>query len=441
MNELVKRRRIAVIFDHHVRPDTTGIYCRRALSMLANVTHIQPQELGDVDPREFDLYLNVDDGLRYRLPAELRPCVWWAIDTHMDFAWYAEKARDFDYVFAAQLDGSSKLKDLGLPAIWLPLACDPAIHGQRDVRKRFDVAFVGHVADGPRAELLHAIEQNFPNTVIGQCHFEDMAETYSASRIVFNRSVRNDVNMRVFEGLASGALLVTNDLAENGQNELFLNETHLVTYRERDELVDKIEFYLRHDGLRKRIAAAGQNAVISNHTYLHRMTAILDTILAGPEREQAAVAPVHKGPLQAGGATVKTPDLIVGTSIDSDANHVGVTSIVIVTHNQLSYTQLCLESIAAATSEPYELIVVDNGSTDDTPAYLRSRTDVRFIANHDNRGFPAACNQGIRAARGHHVVLLNNDTLVTDGWLGACFACCTRVMMRTSDWSAPFPMP
>ena len=78
----------------------------------------------------------------------------------------------------------------------------------------------------------------------------------------------------------------------------------------------------------------------------------------------------------------------------------GLTSIVIVTHDQLAYTKACLESIRFRTDEPYEVIVVDNGSSDDTPEWLRAQSDVRLIENADNRGFPAAANQGIRAASG-----------------------------------------
>ena len=81
------------------------------------------------------------------------------------------------------------------------------------------------------------IQQRFPNTFVGRKFFEEMAQTYSASRIVFNRSIRNDVNMRVFEAVACGSLLVTNDLAENGQAELFADGVHLVTYRDADELL------------------------------------------------------------------------------------------------------------------------------------------------------------------------------------------------------------
>ena len=95
----------------------------------------------------------------------------------------------------------------------------------------------------------------------------------------------------------------------------------------------------------------------------------------------------------------------------------GLTSIVILTRNQLPYTQMCLQSIRDRTDEPYELIVVDNGSTDGTVEFLRSQAGVRLIENPDNRGFPAGCNQGIDAAEGEHVLLLNNDTIVTTGWL------------------------
>jgi GT2 family glycosyltransferase/tetratricopeptide (TPR) repeat protein/2-polyprenyl-3-methyl-5-hydroxy-6-metoxy-1,4-benzoquinol methylase len=95
----------------------------------------------------------------------------------------------------------------------------------------------------------------------------------------------------------------------------------------------------------------------------------------------------------------------------------GLTSIVVVTHNLLACTRPCLESVRFLSDEPYELVLVDNGSTDGTLPYLRSCGDVRLIENPQNRGFPAAANQGIRAAQGRQILLLNNDTLVTTGWL------------------------
>jgi FkbM family methyltransferase len=95
----------------------------------------------------------------------------------------------------------------------------------------------------------------------------------------------------------------------------------------------------------------------------------------------------------------------------------GLTSIVVVVHNELPYTRQCVDGIRCFTDEPYEVIVVDNASTDGTPEYLRALGGVTLIRNETNRGFPAAANQGLQAARGRQVLLLNNDTVVTTGWL------------------------
>lgn len=97
-------------------------------------------------------------------------------------------------------------------------------------------------------------------------------------------------------------------------------------------------------------------------------------------------------------------------------------SIIIVTHNNLDYTRLCLESIYRKTVYPnYEVIVVDNASIDGTGEFLKT-----FVATHPNlvpifnevnEGFAHANNRGIVAATGEYVVFLNNDTIVTRGWL------------------------
>ncbi len=184
-------QRVALIFDDQVRPDTTGGYCRRALSQLIEVEHFLPSRVDQLDPRRFDLIVNIDDGLRYRLPKHLRPAAWWAIDTHLDLPWYVQKTPDFDFVFVAQRDGAEQLRAAGIPmATWLPLACDPEIHRPHDVAKAYDVTFVGHLFPGPRTELVELIQRNFPRSFVGQAFFEDMARIYSASKIVFNRSLQ-----------------------------------------------------------------------------------------------------------------------------------------------------------------------------------------------------------------------------------------------------------
>jgi len=269
---------VALIFDDTARPETTGVYCRRALEGLVAVEHFRPADLERVPRTGFDLYLNIDDGLRYPLPADLHPAAWWAIDTHMDFDWCLTKSHGFDFVFAAQRDGAVQLRDGGITTTWLPLACDPEVHRKHDVEKTFDICFVGNVFPGQRADLLRLLQGRFRNSSVGRCYFDEMARTYSASRVVFNRSVRDDVNMRLFEAVACGSLLLTNDLRENGQEELFRDGVHLATYRDAEELVDKVRFYLDREAVRERIAAAGRAEALARHTYRHRMEALLGEV-------------------------------------------------------------------------------------------------------------------------------------------------------------------
>lgn len=284
------RRRIAMIFDNTLRPETTGTYCVRAMRKLADVEFFTPDQIERIPRTGFDLYLCIDDGLRYRLPTDLRPCAWWVIDTHMDLEWAIEHGQEFDWLFAAQRDGSRQLQTAGLPATWLPLACDPEIHRPWHIENRWDICFVGRVAPGPREELLQRIASQFPRTFIGQCYFDEYAKTCSASMIGFNRSIKNDVNMRVFETLGCGSLLVTNDLSDNGQAELFDTDRHLVTYRDADELFDKLRFYLGSPVLRERISQAGHTEAFEKHTYDQRMRRLLTTVEKDLNRTSVSVS-------------------------------------------------------------------------------------------------------------------------------------------------------
>lgn len=80
----------------------------------------------------------------------------------------------------------------------------------------------------------------------------------------------------------------------------------------------------------------------------------------------------------------------------------------------------CLNALRAQTFSDFEIVVVDNGSTDDSTAWLTtSAPEAKVIANKANLGFSAAINQGIRAGTGRYVVTLNNDTAADPGWLAA----------------------
>ena len=93
-------------------------------------------------------------------------------------------------------------------------------------------------------------------------------------------------------------------------------------------------------------------------------------------------------------------------------------TIIVPVYNQLEYTAACLQSLAEVHCRtPFEVIVVDDASSDATADWLPGCDGVRFVRNDDNLGFIGSCNRGAAMARGRYLVFLNNDTRVTDDWL------------------------
>lgn len=90
------------------------------------------------------------------------------------------------------------------------------------------------------------------------------------------------------------------------------------------------------------------------------------------------------------------------------------TSIVILSYNTLDFTRQCLESIKNTISlDRCQVIVVDNASEDGSVDYLRGLDWITLVENHENRGFPGGCNDGIAASEpGNDIYLLNSDTIL-----------------------------
>lgn len=97
-------------------------------------------------------------------------------------------------------------------------------------------------------------------------------------------------------------------------------------------------------------------------------------------------------------------------------------SIIVLTHDNLAFSRMCIASVLENTEYPnYELILIDNASTDgvreEVQRLARDVSSVRIILNDTNRGFGPGNNQGMLAATGEILVLLNNDTMAPKGWL------------------------
>ncbi|MCK5491619.1 MAG: glycosyltransferase family 1 protein, partial [Candidatus Omnitrophica bacterium] len=122
------------------------------------------------------------------------------------------------------------------------------------------------------------LNEKYPKSFIGIADFKKMAEIYSASKIGFNSSIINDINMRLFEVMASGCFLLTNRIKNNGLEELFVNKEHLITYRNDKEMIELIDYYLNNEKEREAIAIRGYETVVNEHTYYHRVQTMFNYI-------------------------------------------------------------------------------------------------------------------------------------------------------------------
>jgi len=305
---------IHILIGYGYHPVTTATYMQRALERRAETTFVgtpygaRPGFLatGDVGlivqdlPQAPDLYLHVDAVLPWYFPRGLTaldcPTACYLIDVHVHPQKRLRQAMFFDYAFSAQRDFVEVLRQAGHPqAHWLPLACDPEVHRRYDVPKRFDIGFVGATGRGyeRRRVLIKRLARRYTVSDYRRSYTPaEMARLYSESRLVFNCSLRGEVNMRVFEGPATGTLTLT-DRIGNGLSELLADDEHVVMYDD-DQLVEQADRMLRDDATRERIAAQGYEHVRAHHTYDHRVGTILDTVFApeGPRLE----APLRRRP-------------------------------------------------------------------------------------------------------------------------------------------------
>ena len=135
----------------------------------------------------------------------------------------------------------------------------------------------------------------------------------------------------------------------------------------------------------------------------------------------------------------RRPSLLPGAvehpAITNSSSRDATTSVdvVICVHNALSDVQRCLESLQACPDGRMRILLVDDGSAEETAAFLGAQAQqhhLRLIRNASARGYTFAANQGLRASCADRVVLLNSDTLVTPGWLDA--------MLKVMDSDACF---
>lgn len=237
-----------------------------------------------IDELEIDVLLDVEGGAETldfmfkRLPEGISiPKVFWAIDTHQFLPLQIEKAKHFDIVYSAQHNAVSAL---GEHARWLPAGA--SMHELDLLRERtIPVAFVGSLtpAHARRRKTLQFLSQQLPDVqLLTDVFLAEKAEVLSRTKIAVNVSLNNDINFRVFETMATGAMLLTDRIHGNGMESLFVEGVHYVAFDSDEDLVRKARYYLAHPEEREKIARAGQQLVDSKYRHFHALSRVLDDV-------------------------------------------------------------------------------------------------------------------------------------------------------------------
>lgn len=280
-----------------------------------NIVHLSP-----INPTKqhgfFDLNILVDygeDGLGIPLDWKIpKPNCYWAFDTHVSpgsYKYRLDRARDFDHVFLCH-DGQIKdfIRD-GIPREkihYLPVAAEPDCYRPYPILEKWDWCFIGHLNNDFRIDLIDRFCREWPlgekgylgwrmPQVQGHNVLDDVAKKFSQSRIILNESIKDDLNMRVFEALACKRFLLTEEVPP--LLALFKPMTHLDTFRTIDQAVERAGYYLSHEKERNAIAQAGYEEVLAKHTYMHRLKELLKITIQYDSKENVyAPDPVNCTP-------------------------------------------------------------------------------------------------------------------------------------------------
>ncbi len=294
----MSRLRIASYYENRLgRNDGNPLYMHVALGAHPGIEagHLIPN--GDLTKYgTWDLHFEADWGedalyevLPYK-PCDIpKPSVFWHSDTHMGYEWRLEKAKRTDFNLCCQKRAVEDFKRDGIPnPIFMPHAVEPKAYPNIQAIKKYDICFLGHISTPERIDLLDVTFKEFKNFWYGQRRFEEAAEQYGKTKICLNHSIKDDINMRTFEVMATGSFLLTSDIPT--LHDLFEDGKHCVMYKDHADMIEKAHYYIDHDDEREAIAKAGQAETLKNHTFKNRVEQVLEvTGLAARLKEPATV--------------------------------------------------------------------------------------------------------------------------------------------------------
>ncbi|MGE4539083.1 MAG: glycosyltransferase [Desulfovibrio sp.] len=201
----------------------------------------------------------------------------YSVDQYMH-PWHVPYSAAFDAFFVAQKDFLPLFADCptGRPAFWSPLFCNPRRDTAGEQARDIPVSFVGTL-DGrvntTRRAFLDAFRQRAPLFATTGSY----VPVFQRSRIVLNQSVAGELNFRIFEAMACGAAVLTEETG-NGLHDLFIPGENILTYKRGDPAdAARVAQVALDDPNLGALAAAGRRTVLAHHTITQRAKTILDT--------------------------------------------------------------------------------------------------------------------------------------------------------------------
>ena len=281
------KKRVHIFYYNKTRNDGTAFYSWYALKKLAKEYefdlhfYLPPDgKFANNEPlpkSDFNIWVDWGEdcfgGTEYVPPSP--NAVWW-VDTHLGKEYRIKRSLKFDKTYLAQLNDVENFKKAGVNDVWwLPLAAEPDVWKPLDIIKQYDVAFIGFLNCKKRIEHLETLFKEFPNFYYGVTFFDRANKKFNESRMLFNISIKDDINMRFFEAMSTGVPLLTNKIVNNGMEELAIPFDHFMSYKNEKELIDRTHQILKDPEIFNKMGKNASEHVRNHHTYYHRMKKVL----------------------------------------------------------------------------------------------------------------------------------------------------------------------